>query len=67
MVSEEAGFNVLHFYREQLMLLIRLVLQGTAFPAVAEAIPDKPAKLSGLDIRLPVDLRGLWDAAASAL
>lgn len=29
-------------------LLINLVLQGAAFPAAAEAIPDKRAKLSGL-------------------
>lgn len=49
------------------MLLIKLVVQGAAFPAAAEAIPDKTAKLSGLDIRLPRDLHGLWDAPAWAL
>lgn len=53
--------------REQLMLLIKLVVQGAAFPAAAEAIPDKTAKLSGLDICLPRDLHGLWDAPAWAL
>lgn len=38
-----------------------------AFPAAAEAIPDKTAKLSGLDIRLLRDLRELWGAPAWAL
>lgn len=47
--------------REQLMLL-KLVLQGAAFPAAAEAIPDKTPELSVLGIRLPRDLCGLWDA-----
>lgn len=53
--------------REQLMLLIKLVLQGAAFPAAAEAIPDKTAKLGGLDIHLPGDPCRLWDAPAWAL
>lgn len=65
--SEEAAFSVLHFYREQLMLLIKLVLWGGAFPAAAEAIPDKTAKLSGLDISLSGVLRGPGDISASAL
>lgn len=38
------------------MLLIKLVLQGAAFPAAAEVIPDKPVKLRGLDIASP----GIW-------
>lgn len=45
--------------REQLILLIKPMLQGTAFPAAAEGVPDKTAKLSRLDICLPGDPRGM--------
>lgn len=43
--------------REQLILLIKPVLQRTAFPA--EGVPDKTAILSKLDTRLPGDARGM--------